>query len=63
MIFTLQELCRYLDENLMDEGHPLRTQILDQLKGTLEDFSKLREMLEQCIDISKAKQNDYIINP
>ena len=47
----------------MDEGHPLRTQILDQLKGTLEDFSKLREMLEQCIDISKAKQNDYIINP
>jgi DNA mismatch repair protein MSH2 len=36
---------------------------LDQLKGTLEDFSKLREMLEQCIDIGKAKQNDYIINP
>lgn len=63
MIFTLQELCRYLDENLMDEVHPLRTQILDPLKGTLEDFSKLREMLEQCIDISKAKQNDYIINP
>lgn len=63
MIFTLQELCRYLDENLMDEQHPLRTQILEQLKGTLDDFSKLREMLEQCIDISKAKQNDYIINP
>lgn len=36
---------------------------MDQLKGTLEDFSKLREMLEQCIDIGKAKQNDYIINP
>lgn len=63
MIFTLQELCRYLDEHMMDEHHPLRTQILDQLKGTLEDFTKLREMLEQCIDIGKAKQNDYIINP
>jgi hypothetical protein len=63
MISTLEELCRYLDANLMDEASPLKTTILDQLKGTLEEFSKLREMLEQCIDISKAKQNDYIINP
>lgn len=47
----------------MDEAHPLRTIILEQLKATLEDFFKLKEMLEQCIDIGKAKQNDYIINP
>lgn len=46
MIFTLQELCRYLEENVIDEDHPLRTTIFNQLKGTLEDFSKLREMLE-----------------
>ena len=63
MIHTLQELCRYLDENIADEGHALRKSILDKLHDTLEDFAKLREMLEQCIDISKAKQNDYIINP
>ena len=25
MIHTLQELCKYLDENVMDESHPLRT--------------------------------------
>ena len=55
MIFTLQELCRYLEENVIDEDHPLRTTIFNQLKGTLEDFSKLREMLEQCIDIGKAR--------
>jgi hypothetical protein len=55
MIFTLQELCKYLDENMMDESHPLRLGVLDPLKATLEDFSKLREMLEQCIDIGKAK--------
>ena len=46
MIHTLQELCKYLDENVMGEQHPLKSQILDPLMGTLEDFSKLREMLE-----------------
>lgn len=39
----------------MDDAHPLRAVILDQLRGTLEDFNKLKEMLEQCIDIGKAK--------
>jgi hypothetical protein len=29
----------------------------------LEEFNKLKAMLEECIDIGKAKQNDYIINP
>ena len=46
MIMTLQELCRFLDENLIDEAHPLRTSILDPLKGTLDDFAKLKQMLE-----------------
>ena len=49
MISTLQELCKYLDENMIDEAmeqHPLRTEILGKLKETLDDFSKLREMLE-----------------
>ena len=46
MIFTLEGLCTYLDQNIMDENNPLRKFVLDQLKGTLEDFFKLREMLE-----------------
>jgi len=33
------------------------------LRNILEDFNKLKAMLEECIDIGKAKQNDYIINP
>jgi hypothetical protein len=48
---------------VMDENHSIRTQILDPLKSTLEEFTKLKSMLEECIDIGKAKQNDYIINP
>jgi hypothetical protein len=46
MIFTLEALCKYLDESIMDDGHPLRSSILDSLKATLEDFFKLKEMLE-----------------
>lgn len=29
---------------------------------TLEDFEKLKGLLEECIDIGKARQNDYVIN-
>ena len=63
MIHTLESLVEYLDENVIDEQHALRVNVLDPLKSTLEDFAKLKNMLEECIDISKAKQNDYVINP
>jgi hypothetical protein len=41
----------------------LRTEVVEPLNATLEEFAKLKAMLEECIDIGKAKQNDYIINP
>lgn len=63
MIHTLESLVGYLNENMVQEDHPLRTEVVDPLNGTLEEFSKLKAMLEECIDIGKAKQNDYIINP
>jgi len=37
--------------------------VIEPLSSTLEEFSKLKQMLEDCIDIGKARQNDYIINP
>lgn len=63
MITTLESMCTFLDESIMDENHPLRTTILNPLKANLDDFVKLKKMLEECIDIQRAKQNDYIINP
>lgn len=63
MIHTLESLVGYLNENVVQEDHPLRTEVVDPLNGTLEEFAKLKVMLEECIDIGKAKQNDYIINP
>ena len=63
MIHTLESLVGYLNENVVQEDHPLRTEVVDPLNATLEEFAKLKTMLEECIDIGKAKQNDYIINP
>ena len=63
MIHTLESLVQFLNENVIDEKHSLRTEVIEPLTGTLEEFTKLKAMLEECIDIGKAKQNDYIINP
>lgn len=63
MIHTLESLVQFLNENVIDEKHALRAEVIDPLNGTLEEFGKLKTMLEECIDIGKAKQNDYIINP
>ena len=48
---------------MIDEKSALRGEVIEPLKSTLEEFNKLKSMLEECIDIGKAKQNDYIINP
>jgi len=55
MIHTLESMVQYLDENVIDEAHALRAVVVEPLKGTLEEFGKLRTMLEECIDIDKAK--------
>jgi DNA mismatch repair ATPase MutS len=55
MISSLEGLCTYLEENVMDEQHPMRLHILDPLCQTHEEFANLKKMLEDCIDISKAR--------
>ena len=63
MIHTLESLVSYLNENVAVEDHPLRAEVIEPLNSTLEEFAKLKSMLEECIDIGKARNNDYIINP
>lgn len=63
MINTLEALVKYLDDACIDEQSELRVQMIEPLKGTLDEFSKLKLMLEECIDLNRARQNDYIINP
>lgn len=45
----------------VDDDHALSVNVLQPLFETLEDFEKLKDMLEESIDIGKARQNDYII--
>ena len=63
MIHTLEALVRFLDDACIDDSHKLRIEMIEPLKATLVEFGKLKQMLEECIDIGKARQNDYIINP
>jgi len=39
----------------IDDDHPLKTNIVQPLFETLEDFKKLKSLLEDCIDIGKAR--------
>ena len=55
MIHTLESLVQFLNENVIDDKHSLRTEVIEPLTGTLEEFTKLKAMLEECIDIGKAK--------
>lgn len=55
MISTLEALSFYLDETVIDESHPLRLETIDPIKATLDEFTKLKQMLEECIDIGKAR--------
>lgn len=54
-------MVQYLDDHIDDEM--LRKQVLEPLSTTLKDFGRLEEMIEECIDMKKAKQNEYLINP
>jgi len=38
MIHTLEALVRYLDEACIDDAHILRTEIIEPLGGTLDEF-------------------------
>lgn len=55
MIHTLSSLVQYLDENTIDENNALKKDFVLPLRTILEDFNKLKAMLEECIDIGKAK--------
>lgn len=55
MIHTLEALVKYLDDSCVDEENELRIQMIEPLKATLGEFVKLKQMLEECIDIGKAR--------
>lgn len=66
MVVTLRDMVSYLDDQLMEDSksvEEVRARVLSSLKSTLNDFGRLEEMIEECIDMKKARQNEYLINP
>lgn len=52
-----------MNEYTSKQDEHLYKYYLDDLNGNLEDFERFEEMIEQSIDMNKAKRGEYIINP
>jgi hypothetical protein len=56
MVITLREMVSYLEDHVPEkEGKTVRDHVLLPLKTTLKDFGRLEEMIEECIDMKKAR--------
>ena len=63
MISSVKNLIEFLGAQGEAAKSPIDRDFLSPLKQSLVDFQKLEEMIEQSIDVNRAKQNEYIINP
>jgi hypothetical protein len=67
MVLALETMVGYLMEEFgadkNNHEHALYTEIIEPLMATLEEFEKVKQMIEECIDMRRAKQNDFVINP
>lgn len=46
-----------------NKSHILETVFLNPFKSVLGEFSKFQSMIEQSIDLDKANQGEFIVNP
>lgn len=63
LVGALKNFCNYLSENINEDTQDLCTYYLKDLRTNLADFEKFEEMIEQSLDMEKAKRGEYIINP
>jgi hypothetical protein len=63
MINSLEGMVMFMNASNLDEEQAFFKDIASPLNDSLEEFLKAKTMLEECIDINKAKHHQYIINP
>jgi DNA mismatch repair protein MSH2 len=63
LVAALKSFCNYLNDYTSKQDEHLYKYYLDDLSTNLEDFEKFEEMIEQSIDMGRAKRGEYIINP
>ena len=59
----MKHFCNFLSEYMSSQDEHLYKYYLKDLRANLADFEKFEEMIEQSIDMDKAKRGEYIINP
>lgn len=61
MVVTLEQMCNEMQAVDIEDDHAVAVNIFQPLMETLDGFQKLKEMIEDSIDIGRARQNDYVI--
>ena len=54
-------MCNELQNIQIEDDHALSINVRQPLFETLEDFEKLKGLLEESIDINRARQNEYLV--
>jgi DNA mismatch repair protein MSH2 len=63
MLSSLDNLYQFLISLDLPPEHRINTCYTGQIKKIFSKFEKLKEMIEESIDISKMREGEYIINP
>ncbi|CAI2387303.1 unnamed protein product [Moneuplotes crassus] len=63
LILSLEQLLEFLTGLEVEESNEISKCYISPLQTSLKEFEKLKEMIEESVDISQMKQGEYIINP
>ena len=63
MLTSLEEMVKFLKTLDLPTDHPVQVCYTQAIDKYLSEFEKLKDMIEESIDISKVKHGEYIINP
>jgi DNA mismatch repair protein MSH2 len=58
----MKKFVTYMDA-VKNKSNILETVFLNPFKSVLGEFSKFQSMIEQSIDLDKANQGEFIVNP
>ena len=61
MVVTLEQMCGEMQAIEVEDDHPINVDIFQPLFSIFDDFQQLKNMIEDSIDIGRARQNDYVI--
>ena len=55
MIVCLTQMYEFLVTSVNERDSAINRVVIEPLQSTLDEFTKLKELLEKCIDVKSAK--------